>query len=163
MDTKTYFVSLEEEIAYIKLYVEIQRLKYPNKFEVVWDIPGDVRKLQVIKFILQPLVENAIFHGINPSEEKGTLWIRAEKKQDELYIYVENDGILISQEMIDILNASEPDQLRKSKNFGFTNVKKRLSVMYGEEYGCNIGLSNGKTSVCLLMPAREMNEENGNV
>lgn len=163
LDTKTYFVSLEEEIAYIKLYVEIQRLKYPNKFEVVWDIPEDVIKLQVIKFILQPLVENAIFHGINPSEEKGTLWIRAEKKQDELYIYVENDGILISQEMIDILNASEPDQLRKSKNFGFTNVKKRLSVMYGEEYGCNIGLSNGKTSVCLLMPAREMNEENGNV
>jgi two-component system sensor histidine kinase LytS len=142
------FIRLDEELKMIKAYLELERARFEERLKVIVDVPDEVRGFLVPPFILQPLVENAVKHGVLPIENGGVVSIVARKTNAELQIFIEDTGVGISEEMITRLNR---DQMPE-KCVGLINVQKRLQKLYGEEYGLRIRRKEHGTEVMLIIP-----------
>ncbi|TYP79369.1 cache domain-containing sensor histidine kinase [Paenibacillus methanolicus] len=128
-----YQCTVKEEIESVRHYLTIQKFRYPDRFEVRWQI-DDVLLEQVIpRTILQPLIENALFHGIISKPEPGTITVRMEMDPNYLYILVEDDGVGIDQEAVDRFEQSliEQDVSGHMRPIGLANVRDRLRSFYG--------------------------------
>lgn len=138
-DTKEY-VTLEEELNYIKSYINIQKYKFMNQFEVKYDVDPELLKCKVLKLILQPLVENSIFHGIAPLDRKGLIMIKVQKEMDRIRLEVRDNGV----------GMSDPSN---SGGIGLANVHERLKMVYGQKYGIEIDSQLGMyTTVEIHIP-----------
>lgn len=161
LDTKTYLVSLEEELRISDKYVELQKIKYEGKFDVIYNIDEDTLSCSVVKLILQPLLENALHHGIFLEDKKGIIEISAKHSNNELVIKITNTGPEISakklKELRTILDNNR--NLQESKHLGLANVSQRIKLVYGSEYGCSIESANEKTTVSLHLPFQEVPDE----
>lgn len=132
-------ITIQEEMQHCLLYLQIQQTRYKDKFEVVWDIPEEIRNYKTIKIILQPVVENAIYHGIKPMSGKGTIVIRGEQKEDGIYLSVNDNGIGIDAERLaQITQILSQDTIRETNHLGLANVNQRIKLYFGEEYGIRI-------------------------
>ena len=153
-------VSLEEELSNIRSYVFIQNNRFGNRYEVKIDISPELLPLQVIKFILQPVVENAVIHGFE--EDNGTIWIYGKREQDTLNLYVKDNGKGISQEVIEKFSQSKElhrDE-KKLTGIGLANVNERIQVTYGEQFGIGIESRLGEgTIVTYTLPVIEGEEK----
>ncbi len=128
-------ITLEEELEHIRSYLVIQNMRYDNIIEVKEEIPDCFFKVLIPKLTLQPLVENAIYHGIRIKEgEKGVVHLNICQKEQDLYIYVANSGGGILQAEIDRMNASV-SEWDESFGYGVQNVNRRISLMFGADYG----------------------------
>lgn len=149
------FVTVSEEIAYIKNYIAIERMRYGDAFNIVYDIEEAVEKIQIPGFILQPLVENCFLHGLDMAKEDGKIMIRSVLRQDELVMEVEDNGEGIPPKRLAQLLSPEKEKERKFKGFssiGIGIVDKRLKEIYGERYHMVIRSSPGegaKVSLCI--------------
>lgn len=148
------FMPISSEIDYIKKYLFIQKVRFENLFETVYDIDDESENLMTPKLILQPIVENSIVHGIIPAERKCTIKICNRIYSDHVVFTIEDDGIGMSEERLkeiqEILNdtSSLPD-----KNIGIANVNMRIKLLFGSEYGCKIISSNSKgTKIEISLP-----------
>lgn len=144
-------VTLKEEIAVLKEYINIQSLRYGEKFEVYFDEELErFGSCKIVKFILQPLVENAIFHGIEPKEGNGNIFITAYSDGDTLFLIVEDDGVGIQEDNIE----ENPERFKgRFSRIGLRNIDERLKLAYGSEYGLEIESEAGHfTRVILTMP-----------
>jgi len=131
------FVTLDTELSFIKNYVTIQYYRYGNTFNVDYIIESEkLRNAKIIKFILQPLVENAIFHGIEPSGRQGTISIRVFSVDMDLFIQVKDNGVGIAPGELVKLNSNKTDS--SSKDIGLSNIRQRLILEYGDAYGLTI-------------------------
>ena len=155
LDTKTYLVPLEQEIELTEKYLKIQNIKYCDQFLIHWDISADTVKCNVVKLILQPIVENAILHGILPTKQPGNVWISTSCTKDLLYITVEDDGVGIPDAKLHELQQYLGDStIREAEHLGLTNTHQRLQLIFGKDYGLTIGRrTGGGTKVCMKMPA----------
>lgn len=132
------FVRVEEELANLQDYVYIQKIRYNNNFEVKYEIDDEILAMPCVKFILQPIVENAIFHGIEPREEPGgEILISMKHKDDQLMIRIRDNGVGMSSQSLDELHKRMRDPARNG-GIGMSNVKERLKLTYGEESAFNI-------------------------
>lgn len=123
------FISVKEEIAHIKNYLTIQKIRYVDKFEYSFDVDPLIYDLKVMKLILQPIVENAIYHGVG--DEKEHITIRAGREEKFLFFEVENTGYGITEERIEeIYEILRGTYSRTS--VGMRNVYLRLKLFYGE-------------------------------
>ena len=143
-DTDT-FVTLKEEIEYVKKYLFIQQTRLDQTFDVIWEVPKELEKCRVIRMILQPLVENAIKYGIKPYEHKGVLKIQATRMmgentpQEYVCIMVEDSGFGLTQEEVDTINHSiRKEVIKESDHIGLSNVHQRVILAFGEECGVTI-------------------------
>jgi two-component system sensor histidine kinase YesM len=128
-------VSLTQELENTESYVVIQNMRFDNIVSVEWNIPEELRCLEIPKITLQPLVENAIYHGIKPVDDrKGHILISAQRGNGTLIITVKDDGIGMSQESVERLN-STIGQFINDGSYGVKNVHKRLELRYGTGYG----------------------------
>lgn len=128
-------ISLSQEIAHAENYLIIQNMRYDNIFESTIEVEKEFFEVQVPKMTLQPLVENAIYHGIKKKEgNKGRILIRAEKREDTILIEVTDNGTGMTEEEIEKMNStiSETDQ---TYGYGVRNVNKRIEIMFGKQYG----------------------------
>ena len=125
-------VELKDEIEHVRNYLVIQQIRYRNAFKFDFDIDEDVLHHKVIKLSLQPLVENAILHGIQPEEAFTTILIKGYIKDGFTYLEVFNEGYGISQDKIDEIKAVIQSQ-KESSSMGLKNVYQRLKLYYGEE------------------------------
>jgi two-component system sensor histidine kinase YesM len=155
METKEYLIPLSDEIEHCQRYLDIIQIRYQGKFAVEWLIPGELRHHPVLKLSLQPLIENAIHHGIKPSERKGLIRISASLEGEELVIEVEDNGVGMSREQMELLNV----QLRAKcevddSHLGLNNVNQRVKLIFGNSCGLSIlsGLEQG-TTVRMVFPA----------
>ena len=130
-------VTLREELDFVRDYVTIEKLKYVEMFDLEVDIGEEILyEARIVKLTLQPLVENAIFSGIEPGGKNGTIRIHAYEKDKCLCIDVRDDGIGIPEEKIpELLNHSEKLKGDQMSSIGMPNVDRRLKLIYGEEYG----------------------------
>ncbi|MFD0713551.1 sensor histidine kinase [Paenibacillus sp. GCM10027626] len=128
-------VTVQDELKSIEDYVYIQKLAYGHKFEVNWQIDEQMRDCSCIQFLLQPLVENAIFHGIEPKEGLGTITIEVRSEQHYCLLSVIDDGIGMSQEQLGQLLLPKDGSGRGFGGMGIYNVNERIKHAYGEEYG----------------------------
>ncbi len=132
-------VSLGEEIKLLEDYVNIQSIRYMDTFELKNNISPSLYHFRIIKLTLQPLVENAIFHGIEPTGRFGTISLFAEEKENDLLIIVEDDGVGMDKATIKkaLSGASKPSP-DSMNGIGVGNVSQRLKLVYGANYGLSI-------------------------
>ncbi|MBP2000199.1 two-component system sensor histidine kinase YesM [Paenibacillus shirakamiensis] len=146
------FTRIQDEIQNIKAYLDIQLLMHEEEFEVVYDIPEEAYLYEIIHFILQPIVENAIVHGIDEREEgKGCLVIRVECDIDaeHIFIIVQDNGKGMNEEQVGGWMNTEVG------GYGIRNVHDRIQLHYGEAYGISIHSVLGEgTEVRIKLPLR---------
>ena len=126
------FITVTEEIANLQNYMKIQTLRYDIPLEFVCEVQPEARLALLPKMILQPLVENALFHGIVP-KKGGAIRVFVEKRADRIYLSVSDNGVGISKKKLnEILNNKIPDP-RGYSEIGLSNVNERLSLFFGQE------------------------------
>ena len=152
------YISLKEERSHAANYLYIQKWRYSDKMNYEISIPEKYDDLTVPKLILQPLVENAIYHGIKNKRGGGTIRIFADEKDGWLYLAVEDDGAGIEEEHLrqirDQLENPEPGS--SEIGFGLFYIAKRIRLYYGEGSGVTIDSMEGEfTRVTLVIPIEE--------
>lgn len=133
-------------------------MRFKGKIDVFYFISEDVLPLKVMKMLLQPIVENSIFHGLEPKSEKGSLYIGARIEEGVLVITVKDDGVGIDQEGLEeIQRELLKENADTSKHVGTLNTNARIRLFYGKEYGVSIEscIEDG-TTVILKLPVRSM-------
>lgn len=146
------FVTVCNEIEHIKLYLEIQQMRYSNKFSVEFDIDEKVYDLYTVKFILQPIVENAIYHGIELVEEGGVINISGGIQEGKLVFQIKDNGAGMDENTLSDLYDRLEGKI-KSKSIGIMNVHERIQLYFGKEFGVEVqSLVNVGTVVTLRLP-----------
>ena len=132
-------ITIEEELRHARSYLEIQQVRYQDILDYEIDVPAELYPYRIPKITLQPLVENALYHGIKNRRGKGTIRVTGEKREDCLCLMVSDDGIGIPPERL--------SQIRKRINepeasdmgiYGLYNVNQRIRLRAGEGYGLQI-------------------------
>lgn len=152
-------ISIYEEMSLVDDYVMIQDIKYDGKIRVEYHIgDSDITQAYIIKFLLQPIVENAIFHGIEPKDGCGRIDIYLKRQEKDICIDVVDDGIGMTQDQIESL-LQIGDGNRNSRGLsgvGISNIQERIKMTYGEEYGLTIRSELGKyTAVMIRIPYKK--------
>ena len=148
------FITLKEEATHITNYLYIQKIRYKDKLQYVLDIPQELMEYYVPKLILQPLVENAIYHGIK-AKRGGTIRVLGQQEEGKLVLIVKDDGAGVSperlQELQEGLAATAP--LSEKNGFGLFYIQERIRLCYGGEYGVTIESVQGEgTKVMITLP-----------
>ena len=125
-------ISLREEKMQIESYLKIQKLRFNDKIDYILDLPVDLQDYLTVKLILQPLVENAIIHGIEKMNSIGLIEIIIRRKEDTIVISVSDNGAGAN---IDELNSYVNETKNQTKSYGVVNVNKRIQMYFGNEYG----------------------------
>ncbi|MDU1278171.1 MULTISPECIES: sensor histidine kinase [Clostridium] len=146
--------TIEREINYVKSYLTIQKMRYKDKLEFKIDIEKSIYNVTIIKLILQPIVENAIYHGIKYKEGKNLISIEGYNLGNEVEILIKDTGI--GMEKYQIENILTPNKRsKKSNGVGIYNVQMRLQLTYGKEYGLFYeSIKSEGTTVKIRIPKR---------
>lgn len=132
-------VPISTEMQHCMYYLEIQKKRYEDKFDVDWQIPPEVKECQIIRIVLQPLVENAIYHGIKPLTNKGLITISGRIVGETVELAVTDNGLGMTEEELRSLRENmQSDIIKESRHIGVTNVDQRLKLYFGEEYGLTV-------------------------
>ncbi|WP_054954896.1 cache domain-containing sensor histidine kinase [Paenibacillus dakarensis] len=127
------YVTIAEEVEFIENYTKILDFRYFNKFDVIYDIDPEVMRYKTLKFLLQPLVENSVFHGFEGIDYKGTLVISIHKEQDSLIMKVTDNGRGFPDDgQAKKEAAGERDTFN---SIGLNNIRSRIDLHFGPEYG----------------------------
>lgn len=152
-------VTLAEEIDYVRSYLTIQKMRYKDKLEYSIEVAPEIRNVMIIKFALQPLVENAIYHGLKYKETKGNLNIRGYERGSKVCITVADDGVGMDNEALEHI-FDESKKEHKSNGVGVPNVQKRLQLYYGSEYGITYISRKGVGTVATVtVPLKSRTDE----
>lgn len=156
--------SLNQEMDYMFNYITIMNCRFGGKLSVEFEIPEHLMELQVLKFILQPLVENAIEHGFSASVGEGIILMGAEQNEKNLKLYVEDNGTGITQEEQErigymLIQVENQKELYRN-HVGIVNVHRRLKVHFGDVYGIQVeSIPGSQTCINLLMPVIEQESD----
>lgn len=132
-------ITIEEEIENIKSYINIQEYKYIKKIGVNIDFDAEILKCKILKFILQPIVENSMIHGLGPKQGQGFITIKGYADDGDISIIVEDNGVGMTQNEMDLLLKGEENGSRERfSSIGLRNVNERIRLAYGEKYGLHI-------------------------
>jgi sensor histidine kinase YesM len=144
--------TLEEELSHARAYLNIQKMRYGDKLRVKWDVPKETGHVGIMKFILQPIVENALIHGIDAGNKQGVLMIQSRFHLDKLVLTVTDNGIGMDPERIrEIMDDSAPRG--RDKHVGLRNIRQRLFLIYGDNARMVIrSKKNHWTQVRIEMP-----------
>lgn len=156
-------IPLEKEIEHIESYLKIQKARYKDKLNYSISIDSELNHISVLKLVLQPIVENAIYHGIKERRGPGHISIIGKEQAGNLVLYVEDDGVGIPEERLAMLNenlAIDFNSLEETKSkttigYGVMNVQARIKLTYGYPFGLYIESVQGKgTLVKILLPLK---------
>ena len=156
--TSGYFVSIENEIKYTKEYVNILALRYGDLFDMEWDIDESILSYTIIKICLQPIIENAVYHGIKQKNDKGLIKIKGLCDDNNIILIVSDDGIGIEKDALDELNKtlSETSFTNEKSHIGLSNVNQRIKIIFGDSYGIHVESTVGVgTDVYVTIPKKE--------
>ena len=151
-------VTIAEEIEYVRSYLTIQKMRYKDKLEYSIDVSPEINHVMIIKFALQPLVENAIYHGLKYKETKGNLSIRGYVRGKKAYITIADDGVGMEEAALEHI-FDETKKEHKSNGVGVPNVQKRLKLYYGQEYGISYISRKGVGTVATVTVPLEEQED----
>ncbi|OXS56683.1 hypothetical protein B1A99_20445 [Cohnella sp. CIP 111063] len=125
-------ITIGEELEHVQAYSRLQKKRYPNTLEIHWDVDETLLSFTSPKVILQPLVENAIFHGVSGMDGEGEIWVRIARGDGEILMTVEDNGFLpVDMNRLESILAGETND----KGYGIRNVHQRIRLHFGEAYG----------------------------
>lgn len=153
-------VTVRDEIDHVKNYLMIQHMRFKNKFDYEFDIAEDVLELPSLKLMLQPLVENAIYHGMEFMDGDGMITVKAWREEDELYLSVADNGLGMTEDKVEmILTGESTSGNGRGSGIGVKNVNERIKLYFGEAYGLTIDSEPDEgTTVIIHLPAKDEKE-----
>ena len=153
INKKGSFLSVADEIHILKNYIHLQDFRYQGSFQVEYDISEEAYSCYIPRLILQPLVENALLHGIDIKRQKGKIRICGKIEEERLILVVADNGRGMTEEQIRNLFNSHAKKTNGLSAVGVPNVKERLELYYGEKGGMKYDSSSGGTTVTVFLPA----------
>lgn len=161
-------VSLAEEKEHLTCYMKILKLRYNSKYNYEILIPVELEEYEIVKFSLQPLVENAVYHGVKMRRSRGRGFVRiwAEAEQDEIEIHVWDNGAGIQKEKLEEIRRElrDCDGRTKREHIGIVNVHQRIKMFFAGDYGVTIDSEEGVyTDVHIRIPKRKYKGEGEDV
>lgn len=163
LGTGSPYILLDQELYHVESYLHIQGVRYEEILDYELRYDEKLAQCQVVRFMLQPLVENAIYHGIKPlGDQKCKISITAYKQVDYLVIKVENNGVMIPEEKLEQMNQALLDDKydRSATGFGLYSVNHRIRLAYGVPYGLAVKSEDGITVMVIRIPLDgEWNED----
>lgn len=151
------YITVKEETAHIRSYLTIQQFRYRDILEYEIDIPEELEEYQILKLTLQPLVENALYHGIKNKRGLGHILVSGKKQGDHLVFTVRDNGKGMDPERLAYVQRLISGELKDEdapSGFGLFNVNQRLQLNYGPEYGLILASEEGEwTEVNVIIPA----------
>ncbi len=147
-------ITIEEELEHVRNYLIIQGMRYQNKIDYIITADENILKYKTLNILLQPIVENSIYHGIKNSDKKGTISIHAYKENEIIILKVEDDGIGMNEETCsNILKNEYKDKKSFSSGIGVQNVNSRIKLYFGNMYGLRFESALGMgTTVFISLP-----------
>lgn len=135
------YISVADSVKWIQEYMKLQNMRYNNRFELFVDIKREILPRKTISFILQPFIENAMYHGLEPKIGKGKISLLGWQEMNDMIFVIEDDGVGV--EDLSVLD----------KGYGIRNVRERIRLNYGERYGVTVESERGKgTKVTIKVP-----------
>lgn len=157
-------ISIRDELVHARNYMNIQKVRYKDAFEVRWDIQEEILDCCTVKLILQPILENAIYYGVDAMDDEGEIDVVGRKEGDTILLSVKDNGLGMPQEKVDQLLSDEEHEEREHKHgsgVGLINVHKRIKLRFGSQYGLTIESEPDEgTMVTIRIPAVPYTEEN---
>jgi two-component system sensor histidine kinase YesM len=145
-------VAIHTEVEHITNYLTIQQMRYKDKLDFHIEVSPDILQYQTLKIILQPLVENAIYHGIKNKPGIGVITIQGREKAGEIVFRVSDNGIGMEQSMVKTILGKKQDPTKR-RGMGVVNVHERIQLFFGEAYGLSYESEQDKgTTVTVLIP-----------
>ncbi|MFC5452852.1 cache domain-containing sensor histidine kinase [Paenibacillus aestuarii] len=150
------FVTIRESAELLESYLAIQKVRYQDKFHVTMQMDPSLLNYRVLKFVFQPLVENAIYHGLENKRGSGRLHIRWIMEDHILFFEVEDDGIGIeATKLMELEEAMSREDGSEGQHFALRNINSQIKLTYGKESGLYIESTAGVgTKVTLILPLR---------
>lgn len=150
--TDDIFISMRQEIQNVRNYLLLQSYRYPDRFTVEYEIEEETLECRVPNVLIQPIVENAIFHGVAAKPQRGKLKLQIKKVHGQMEIVVEDDGLGMEEETVKRLLEGTSFH-GQTHSIGIANVKERIKHIYGNGYGIQIYSKLGEgTKVVLSIP-----------
>lgn len=129
-------ITLREELSLVQDYVHLQQVRYMEIFDYICDVPEKYEDYLIVKMTMQPIIENAIFHGIEPTGDYGVIKVHVRETERDLYISIEDNGMGMDEnELADILKSNKNKNKNALSGVGIVNVDERLKMTYGSGYG----------------------------
>lgn len=158
---KKSFVRLGEEVKSLKDYIAIQNYRYRDKMVAEIEIDESLMSLYIPRLLIQPILENAIVHGIEEKLDKGHILVAARREEEDLYIQIMDDGVGMTEETMSHI-LKEDYSMKKSghTSIGVVNVNRRIQMIYGTDYGLLVqSVLGAGTKITIHIPAREEEQE----
>lgn len=141
-------ISIEQEARHVLSYLQIQKERYGDQLNYFFDIPPQAFSLYTVKLVLQPLVENAIYHGIKESDHPGEITVSVKLEKNKVILQVEDNGLGIPPQKLETLQHSlRSGMITDTDGYGIFNVNERVRLYFGEEYGLKLESVPGKGTV----------------
>lgn len=144
-----------EEVAYVKQYLYLQKLRFQNQFKDIYDIEESLYELPMLKLTLQPIVENSIYHGLLNRQGLGTIYILAKRRKNMIEFVIRDDGVGMSKEKAEKILEPPKDgdileNIEHTENIALWNISQRIVRQYGEDYGLTVSSEEGKGTVVVI-------------
>lgn len=156
-------IRIADELQHSRSYMNIQLVRYKERFRVEFDIDEEVNDYCTVKLIVQPILENAIYYGVGNMDEDdgGMITVRGEKKGDDIYLSVEDNGMGMSEETVENILKDNNKVPKHGSGVGLINVHNRIQLMFGNEYGLLVYSEPDEgTKIVIHIPAIPFTEEN---
>ncbi|MCI6043791.1 sensor histidine kinase [bacterium] len=147
-------ISIFQEVEYCRNYLIIQKMRYKDKLEFEIDLDPDIKGEKIIKLVLQPLIENAIYHGLKYKESKGMLILKGYGLGDDIIFEIKDNGVGMDQDTMEHIFERHKVNYR-SNGVGVYNVERRIRLSYGQEYGISYKSKLGEGTVATMRIPKE--------
>ena len=151
-------IPIKEELQHVRSYLSIQQVRYQDILEYEIDVPENLHRYMIPKITIQPLVENALYHGIKNKRRKGKIRILGEERDDCIVIRVEDDGLGMQKERLnevnERLNGGAPES---TEAYGLYNINERIRLKFGDAYGIRLQSEFNEGTICeIRLPKEEI-------
>ena len=144
-------------------YMNIQLVRYKERFQMEFQMDKEIEDYCIVKLVIQPILENAIYYGVGNMDEddEGKITVRGEKKEDDIYIIIEDNGMGMRKEVLENILKDNNKVPKHGSGVGVINVHSRIQLMFGEQYGLGIYSEPDEgTRVVIHIPAIPYTKEN---
>lgn len=156
-------ISVEEEFLHAMYYSQIQKVRFKNKFRVTFLLDDKIRQCRTIKLVIQPLLENSIYYGMESMDGDGEILVSGYEKGQDIYIDVIDNGIGMAPEMVALVLKGGQFERKRGSGIGLANVDQRIKLYFGNEYGLQIKSEpDVGTRITIHLPKQMEEVEHGN-
>ncbi len=156
-------IPVKDELQHSRSYMNIQLVRYKERFQMEFQTDKEIEDYCIVKLVIQPILENAIYYGVGNMDEddEGKITVRGEKKEDDIYITIEDNGMGMRKEVLENILKDNNKVPKHGSGVGVINVHSRIQLMFGEQYGLEIYSEPDEgTRVVIHIPAIPYTKEN---